>query len=328
MAYKNYRLSLLLHLLAMVFDVVAITMLIIYKPDILYLSIATVIFVIILTRLAKIVMFPIEQMKMFLLSLRSKDYMIRMPYTNDNSLMGMYDDMNQIIARNRENEQLVETKKLYYDRMLRIMTHEIRNTVTPIITLSQHYIENYEKYSDNDIKEGISIINSQSKDIKKFLDSYRELTHIPPPQYQKIFIPELFSEIQKMFSDKPQNVTLSIRCPKIHIYADLSLIRIVICNLLKNGIESAKEYEDGSVELFATICEKQPQIVVTDNGAGIPFNRTEYIFLPFYTTKKNGNGIGLCLSRQIMRLHSGDLLVESNPAQRQTIFTMNFASNA
>ena len=172
----------------MVFDVVAITLLIIYKPDILYLSIATVIFVIILTRLAKIVMFPIEQMKMFLLSLRSKDYMIRMPYTNDNSLMGMYDDMNQIIARNRENEQLIETKKLYYDRMLRIMTHEIRNTVTPIITLSQHYIENYEKYSDNDIKEGISIINSQSKDIKKFLDSYRELTHIPPPQNQKIFI--------------------------------------------------------------------------------------------------------------------------------------------
>ena len=90
-----------------------------------------------------------------------------------------------------------------------------------------------------------------------------------------------------MFSDKPQNVTLSIRCPKIHIYADLSLIRIVICNLLKNGIESAKEYEDGSVELFAAICEKQPQIVVTDNGAGIPFNRTEDIFLPFYTTKKD-----------------------------------------
>ena len=90
-------------------------------------------------------------------------------------------------------------------------------------------------------------------------------------------------------------------------------------------MQSASEHSDGSVELRATLCEGVPLITVTDNGDGIPANRMEEIFLPFYSTKENGNGIGLCLSRQIMRLHGGELIAESYPEKRYTIFTMKFS---
>lgn len=324
MAYSNYRIQLTLYIVAIIACTVAMTLLAKEGDDLLWLSVPAAALLLCMSRLVRLINYPIRQVKMFLLAIRSNDHMVRMPEAKDRMLRDMYDNMNKILTHYHENELSIETKKLYYDRILRIMTHEIRNTVTPIITLSDYYIENGATAEPEDIKEGMGIINSQSKSIKQFLDSYHTLTHLPLPEPVSISIPELFNEMYRLFEKESENVKLTIHYPDMQITADPSGIRIVLSNLLRNALESATAYGDGCVELRATLCEGNPQITVTDNGCGIPRNRIEDIFFPFYTTKEHGNGIGLCLSRQIMRLHGGDLIAESYPEKRHTIFTMKF----
>jgi signal transduction histidine kinase len=297
----------------------------VYTGDIVWLSIPIVLLIVLIFGTMRLVHFPIKQVRMFLLSIQCGEHMIRLPKAKDRMLREMHDNMNRILAHYHENERAIETKKIYYDRLLRIMTHEIRNTVTPIITLSDYYATSDEPVEQAEIKEGMTIINRQSKNIKRFLDSYHTLTHLPPPTPTEISVPMLFGEMHKLFEKEFPAVKFTAHCPDIEIVADASEIRIVLSNLLRNAMQSAAGYPDGSVELRATLCEGSPLITVTDNGDGIPANRIEEIFLPFYSTKEHGNGIGLCLSRQIMRLHGGELLAESYPEKRHTLFTMKFA---
>ena len=325
MAYSNYRIQLALHLAGIILDTVAITLLAVYTGDVVWLAIPIVLLIVLIFGTMRLVQFPIKQVRMFLLSIQCGEHMIRLPIVKDSMLREMHDNMNRILAHYHENERAIETKKIYYDRLLRIMTHEIRNTVTPIITLSDYYATSNEPIEQADIKEGMTIINTQSRNIKRFLDSYHTLTHLPPPSPTEISIPLLFGEMHKLFEKEFPAVKFTAHCPDIEIVADASEIRIVLSNLLHNAMQSASAYPDGSVELRATLCEGSPLITVTDNGAGIPENRMKEIFLPFYSTKKEGNGIGLCLSRQIMRLHGGELLAESYPEKRHTVFTMKFA---
>ena len=325
MAYSNYRIQLALHLAGIILDTVAITLLAVYTGDVVWLAIPIVLLIVLIFGTMRLVQFPIKQVRMFLLSIQCGEHMIRLPIVKDSMLREMHDNMNRILAHYHENERAIETKKIYYDRLLRIMTHEIRNTVTPIITLSDYYATSNEPIEQADIKEGMTIINTQSRNIKRFLDSYHTLTHLPPPSPTEISVPGLFGEMQKLFEKEYPALKLTVHCPDIQITADASEVRIVLSNLLRNAMQSASAYPDGSVELRATLCEGSPLITVTDNGAGIPENRMKEIFLPFYSTKKEGNGIGLCLSRQIMRLHGGELLAESYPEKRHTVFTMKFA---
>ena len=325
MAYSNYRIQLALHIAAIILDSVAITLIAVYTGDIVWLSIPIVLLSVLIFGTMRLVHFPIKQVRMFLLSIQCGEHMIRLPKAKDRMLREMHDNMNRILAHYHENERAIETKKIYYDRLLRIMTHEIRNTVTPIITLSDYYATSDEPVEQAEIKEGMTIINRQSKNIKRFLDSYHTLTHLPPPTPTEISVPMLFGEMHKLFEKEFPAVKFTAHCPDIEIVADASEIRIVLSNLLRNAMQSAAGYPDGSVELRATLCEGSPLITVTDNGDGIPANRIEEIFLPFYSTKEHGNGIGLCLSRQIMRLHGGELLAESYPEKRHTLFTMKFA---
>lgn len=325
MAYSNYRIQLALHLAGIILDTVAITLLAVYTGDVVWLAIPIVLLIVLIFGTMRLVQFPIKQVRMFLLSIQCGEHMIRLPIVKDSMLREMHDNMNRILAHYHENERAIETKKIYYDRLLRIMTHEIRNTVTPIITLSDYYATSDELIEQADIKEGMTIINTQSRNIKRFLDSYHTLTHLPPPSPTEISVPGLFGEMLKLFEKEYPALKLTVHCPDIQITADASEVRIVLSNLLRNAMQSASAYPDGSVELRATLCEGSPLITVTDNGAGIPENRMKEIFLPFYSTKKEGNGIGLCLSRQIMRLHGGELLAESYPEKRHTVFTMKFA---
>lgn len=324
MAYSNYRIQLALHIAAIILDSVAITLIAVYTGDIVWLSIPIVLLIVLVLGTMRLVHFPIKQVRMFLLSIQCGEHMIRLPKAKDRMLREMHDNMNRILAHYHENERAIETKKIYYDRLLRIMTHEIRNTVTPIITLSDYYATSDELIEQAEIKEGMTIINAQSKNIKRFLDSYHTLTHLPPPTPTEISVPMLFGEMHKLFEKEFPTVKFTAHYADILIVADPSDIRIVLSNLLRNAMQSAAGYPDGSVELRATLCEGSPLITVTDNGDGIPANRIEEIFLPFYSTKEHGNGIGLCLSRQIMRLHGGELLAESYPEKRYTVFTMKF----
>ena len=194
MAYSNYHILLTLYIVAIIIDTAIITLLAAKSCDTIYLSIPIIILPMLVLGIIKLIHHPIRQVKMFLLSIRCNERMIRMPLVKDRMLQEMYENMNEILTHYHENERTIETKKIYYDRILRIMTHEIRNTVTPIITLSDYYANITFPIDEKEIKEGMTIINTQSKNIKRFLDSYHTLTHLPPPSPVKISIPELFGD--------------------------------------------------------------------------------------------------------------------------------------
>lgn len=256
-----------------------------------------------------------DQVKYFLGCLRSKDTMSRFPETHDDDLKGMYEDMNLVMQKYGQSQMELETKRMYYDRILRIMTHELRNSITPIISLSEDMLQR--EYSPEDGREAIEVINDQCSSIKVFLDSYYELTHLPKPELKAVSAKMLLQHIERLYPDQ----RISIECAQgLMLLCDENQIKQLMINLVKNALEAMgsdkvqelnKENEP-AVVIKASAPEGMPRITVSDCGPGIPVDKREEIFLPFYTSKMGGSGIGLALSRQIMNLHKGTLTCSSN----------------
>lgn len=244
-----------------------------------------------------------------------------------------------------ENFQLVaiqdikselETKELEsWIKLIRVLTHEIMNTIAPITSLSQTilgYFKNLdgnppgEKIIGNTIK-GLEIINERGTGLISFVDTYRKLTRLPPPDKKSILLSQLFESMTTLINYEPGNERIQISWDLVHddleIYADKKQISQVLINLMKNSLEALKDSENGKILLRGGINKNgRAQISVTDNGAGIPEDLMDKIFIPFFTTKESGSGVGLSLSRQIMQLHGGSLTVKSLP--NSTSFTLVF----
>lgn len=271
--------------------------------------------------------FPIRQVNYFLSALHNRDLMMRFSQTRDPLLRQMNNDMNRIISLYWKEQNEIDTKKLYYERLLRIITHEIRNTITPIVSLSADMLTNQENYSMEKRHEEMEIIHEQTRNIIQFLNSYHQLTHLPQPVYNNI---DVYSFLKKLLNllDKERGriVIHSSVAEQMGVNADANLITLVIINLMRNAIQALREQPDPQIEIVASKPGKQAVISITDNGPGIPEKLIESVFLPFFSTKKEGSGIGLCLSRQIMRLHNGDLTVSSIPYKRTT-FSLVFPDN-
>lgn len=256
-----------------------------------------------------------DQVKYFLGCLRSKDTMSRFPDTRDEDLKQMYVDMNLIMQKYGQSQMELETKRMYYDRILRIMTHELRNSITPIISLSEDMLQR--EYAPEDSHEAIEVINEQCTSIKTFLDSYYELTHLPKPEVKEVDAKSLLQHVERLYPD----LSISIQCAQgLKLLCDEGQIKQLMINLVKNafevmGSEKVKELKSENVPavmITASAPEGKPRITVSDRGPGIPADKREEIFLPFYTSKTGGSGIGLALSRQIMNLHKGSLTCSSN----------------
>lgn len=256
-----------------------------------------------------------DQVKYFLGCLLSKDTMSRFPKTQDEDLQTMYEHMNHIMQTYGQSQMELETKRMYYDRILRIMTHELRNSITPIITLSEDMLAR--EYSHEDSQEAIEVINEQCISIKQFLDSYYELTHLPQPKLQEVDARTMLQGFEKLYASQ----SLSCQCAQgLIIHCDEGMIKQVLNNLIKNAIEAMgsekvkelKSEKVPAVMITASAPEGKPRITVSDRGPGIPAGKQEEIFLPFYTSKSTGSGIGLALSRQILNLHKGTLTCSSN----------------
>ncbi|MDO4496609.1 MAG: HAMP domain-containing sensor histidine kinase [Bacteroidales bacterium] len=244
-----------------------------------------------------------NQVKTFLGSMLNHDTMSRFPETHDEELKQMYADMNRILHSYGQSQMELETKRLYYDRILRIMTHELRNSITPIISLSEDMMQR--PYSAEDTQEAISVINEQCTSIKGFLDSYHTLTHLPKPVMQEVDARSMLLSLEKLYTG--QNI--SIQCTQgLKLVCDEGQIMQVLKNLVKNAIEAPAT----QIQIIASCPDGRPRICVSDNGPGIPAGKQEEIFLPFYTSKSSGSGIGLALSRQIMSLHKGSLSCSGN----------------
>lgn len=260
------------------------------------------------------------------LTIRSKPIMVG----NENLIL--------VIIQNINNE-LDEKETDAWIKLFRVLTHEIMNSIAPITSLSETLSTIYTKdtkailpseLSKKDIKKtikGLDVIKDQGKDLTNFVESYRTLTKIPKPEKEIVFVETLFSKIRILSSQEVgfQDIKfeVSIKPNNLEIYADEKQIIQVLLNVVKNAIQSInKKSNQGLIQLKAKKDEHNNLIVsVTDNGLGIPLEIQDQIFIPFFTTKEEGTGIGLSLSKHIMRIHGGSLRV-SFTSKTSTTFSL------
>lgn len=223
--------------------------------------------------------------------------------------------------RRQQNEQESWTK------LIRVLTHEIMNTVSPIASLSDalsHYVDVPQESRDVDVKAGLETIASSSKDLIRFVESYRELAGVARPVKKALMVDELVSKVIELTSrqclDAGVGCSYIAETEDVLIYADESQISRILINLIKNAIQAEARH----ISITSGI-DSEEQTIISVSNDGIPISPAsrEQIFIPFFTTKRDGSGIGLSLSRQIMLAHNGRLdLVRSD--SQCTCFTLLF----
>lgn len=226
-----------------------------------------------------------------------------------------------------------------WQKLIRILTHEIMNSVSPITLTSSGIINMLETEGKpkeaqelddtmiDNVLMGLHAIRKRSKGLANFVENYRSITKLPQPTYSTFSISGLINQIEVLFTDE-------FNCNNVHftkvvvpndlqLNADEKLIEQILINLLRNSVQALSDNSDKQIKVTASRLNEYTAISVTDNGKGIPADIIETIFVPFFTTKTNGNGIGLTLSREIMKLHGGYIKVTSELG-KETIFTLMF----
>ena len=243
-------------------------------------------------------------------------------FTEDSKFNKALNRIKWIVERRRQqNEQESWTK------LIRVLTHEIMNTVSPIASLSDalsHYIDVPEERREIDVKAGLETISSSSKDLIKFVESYRELAGVAKPIKKGLMVDDLARKVIDLTHEQCAAVGASCsyraESEDILIYADESQISRILINLIKNAVQAGAKH----VSITASIDNSEQILIkVANDGAPITPETQEQIFIPFFTTKRDGSGIGLSLSRQIMRGHNGTLDLVRSDAQ-WTEFVMVF----
>ena len=206
------------------------------------------------------------------------------------------------------------------NKLFRVMTHEIMNTVAPIASLSDALLTE----EGVDVKAGLETISASSKDLIRFVESYRSMTQAQPPVRKAVMVDELMDRVlllnKAKIAEQGATLTYQANTPDLLIYADEGQIMMVFNNLIKNAVQAGAT----SIRITADLnSEDQTVIRVANNGKAIPLRQTEEIFIPFYTTKPNGTGIGLSLSKQIMVRHNGNLVLEQSDSSL-TVFALLF----
>lgn len=242
-----------------------------------------------------------------------------------------------LVSLQNIGSELEEKEIEAWQKLIRVLTHEIMNSITPISSLATttsdlltDMVEEYaiSRESVDDIDSALKTIQNRSQGLLNFVNAYRNLTRIPKPNFQIFPIVEQFDQISRLMRTQVDKKAIDFQVKvvpqSLELTADPELVEQVLINLVLNSVEAVSSQEDGRVELTARLNEKgRVMIQVSDNGPGMSREVQEKIFVPFFTTKKGGSGIGLSLSRQIMRLHHGAINVQSEP-QVRTIFTLRF----
>lgn len=247
----------------------------------------------------------------------------------------------KLVTMQNIQSELQQQELEAWQNLTRVLRHEIMNSITPISSLTstlreildQDLVKGRENYyemnreSADDLRDGLGTIENRSKGLIKFVDAYREYTSLPTPKFKAVLLKDMIDKVaQLMRSDiKKTTIQFTHLCDSeyLTIQADEEMIEQVLINLIKNAVEAIGNQENGKIELIGKYSDNTVLIEVHDNGPGIIKEALVRVFVPFFTTKKTGSGIGLSLSRQIMQLHHGNLTVESEP-NVSTVFTLRF----
>ncbi|RYF87346.1 MAG: HAMP domain-containing histidine kinase [Chitinophagaceae bacterium] len=239
----------------------------------------------------------------------------------------------KLIAFQNVNEALDETESKAWQKLLSVMTHEIMNSVAPISSLAETLKNRLQLATSaiqddavEDLELGIDTIKRRSEGLLKFAETYRNLNKITTLNLKKIYVRELFANLHQLmqptFEQKKVELEIILRNPDIQMQADVNLLEQVFINLIVNALEAVKEKESPKIILSADqALDKKIILKVADNGQGMPEEVMDKIFIPFFSTKKTGSGIGLSLCKQIVMLHKGTIQVQSFEGQG-TVFVM------
>lgn len=246
----------------------------------------------------------------------------------------------RIIAISDVSHELSNQEIDSWIKLIRVLTHEIMNTITPVTSLSEtllkeleedmHWEGRFATYpnspKEKDLRIGLETIHKTGTELLSFVNNYRRFTHVPQPQPSLFYVEPFLNRMAMLCNHE---VSIKVSPKDLLVYADESLIAHVVTNLLKNAVEAIKEKESTEVSedkhAFIRIkayANDQEAIVidVTNNAGIIPDDIAAHIFIPFFTTKKEGSGIGLSLSRQIMRVSGGTLSLHQNKEENTTTF--------
>ena len=225
-------------------------------------------------------------------------------------------------------------------KLIRVLMHEIMNSITPITSLSESlsniFSSEGKPISPGHVNaktiaitlQGLNVIKEQGNGLMSFVESYRKLTRVPEPVKKLFKVSELMRRVQVLYNSLEMSgssdLSISLANPELEIFADQNLISQVLINLLKNALEANENNADTKITIVVSDClNNHPEICVIDNGSGITAENLDEIFVPFFTTRQNGSGIGLSISRQIMKVHGGNLKVKSVPG-KETVFCLSF----
>lgn len=266
-----------------------------------------------------------RQLESFFSAVNSNDFNVHFPEKDgDKRLNGLFREMNRIMKHFEENQAELEERRLYCESIIRVLTHEIRNSITPIASLSADLINYSGEYGEKGIIDGLQTINRQACQLNTFLNAYHRLTHLPDPARETVKIRLLFDKLKQLLSSEPGSRNICYISPeRMEMLLDRNLITLALINLIRNALQATANHTAPQITVEAGRGVASSFIQVTDNGSGIPQNRLDDIFIPFYSTGKDGSGIGLPLSRRIMQLHGGELHANSDP-EGKTVFRMTF----
>lgn len=209
-------------------------------------------------------------------------------------------------------------------KLIRVLTHEIMNSVTPVISLS----ETLRHHSSGEQREGLEVINRTSKELIRFVETYRKFSHVPTPTLKLFYVRPFLERMKSLtesavVSDRNILITVNVVPRDLLVYSDEGLMNRVVSNLLKNAVEAIDT--NGNIEMHAySNSQEQVTIDVSNDGPIIPDDVAAQIFVPFFTTKKEGSGIGLSISRQIMRVCNGALDLLTDKKKGITTFRLTF----
>jgi two-component system nitrogen regulation sensor histidine kinase NtrY len=244
----------------------------------------------------------------------------------------------KLIAFQNVDEALDETESKAWQRLLSVMTHEIMNSVAPISSLSDTLknmlsssrgkVAPENRASFEDLELGIDTIKRRSEGLLKFAETYRNLNKITTPNLKKVYVRDMFENMHTLMEptldQKNIEMEIILKDPDLILEADTNLVEQVLINLIVNAIEAVKEKSEPRIFLSAYHSPHNKTVIkIADNGSGMPEELLDKIFIPFFSTKKTGSGIGLSLCKQIMMLHKGSIQVQSRENEG-TAFMLQF----
>lgn len=237
----------------------------------------------------------------------------------------------KIVALNDITHQMEEQEISSWQKLIRVINHEIMNSMTPIITLSMAIRKNLannegaksqEELTNSALEDALqsaAIIEERSKGLVQFIERYKKLTGLPPVKKEHFPAEDLFAKVKQLFKEGLEAKGIQIIWPSdcnAELFADPQMLEQVLINLVKNAMEALEKTKDPKIELSCYLdADEHYCLSVRDNGEGIPEDKLEQVYIPFYSTREKGSGIGLSLCRQIIRSHNGKTQIESAPGE-------------